>query len=202
MKRHVRGISLVEVLVVTAIVAVLSAIIWLFLGPRTKVSAMERAVGADLSQLVVATHLYMADHDGEYPNWPRDLAPRTPLKMRTFIGFENTDENSLKEGDIRRIGDEYYLAYHCFARRADAVRTPVHPWDENKWWLWSAPLEKIGPRRTMELFGNCFKPPVYMPQRSVLHYVAYLDGRVKWANRADNLWIEENTMCVTQGVGR
>lgn len=71
-----KGITLIEVVVVTAIVAVLAMVAWLVLGPSMRVRGLETRIRSDLKQIVSAINIYMADHDGQYP-LRRESLPKT-----------------------------------------------------------------------------------------------------------------------------
>ena len=81
-----RAFTLIEVLVVTAVIAILAALLLPVLS-RAKDSGRRAACTSNLHQLFIATSLYAADHEGVYPpdsathHWPHQL----------FSGYENLD---------------------------------------------------------------------------------------------------------------
>ena len=81
-----RAFTLIEVLVVIAVLAILAALLLPVLS-RAKDSGRRAACISNLHQLFIATSLYAADHEGIYPpdsathHWPHQL----------FSGYENLD---------------------------------------------------------------------------------------------------------------
>ena len=68
------GFSLVETLVVSCIVAILSAVIWMAAGPRLRAQAELRSAKSNLRQLAFAVNLYMSDNKDEPPISLRNVA--------------------------------------------------------------------------------------------------------------------------------
>lgn len=58
--RMTRGITLVEVLIVTAIVALVVGIVWLALGGRARLAAKQDVIKSDMRQVVVAGNRFTA----------------------------------------------------------------------------------------------------------------------------------------------
>lgn len=84
-----RGFSLMEMLVSTAIVAVLAAILFpVYTGVRN--TARRSQCSANLSQIAKAFQAYVADHHGAYPNtgdpflW---MGRRWRWPMKNYVGF-------------------------------------------------------------------------------------------------------------------
>jgi len=78
MHKSKRGITLVEVLVVTAIVASLAAVLWMVLAPAAKKRALQARVTSDLRQIADAINQYMGDDDDRYPLELWDLKTTDP----------------------------------------------------------------------------------------------------------------------------
>lgn len=66
-KSRIRGFSLVEVLIVMAIIMIVSAIVWLAVGGRSKLAAKQTIIKSDMHQVILAANLYRNDNDQELP---------------------------------------------------------------------------------------------------------------------------------------
>lgn len=61
------GISLVEIIVVMAILMLLSATIWLVVGPSMHKKSYERTCASNMKQIATAVKLYATDNDDQIP---------------------------------------------------------------------------------------------------------------------------------------
>lgn len=81
MKR--RGMSLVEVIMVAAIVMSLAAIAWLLIAPAAKRRGVQATLTSDLHQIAMSIRMYMADTDDAWPatlECVKAVYPSTPIK--------------------------------------------------------------------------------------------------------------------------
>ncbi len=66
-RKETKGITLIEVMIVAAIVVVLLGVLWLAVGPSVKRKALETRVFSDLRQIAAAYNIYVSENDGKYP---------------------------------------------------------------------------------------------------------------------------------------
>ena len=114
-----RGITLVEILVVTLIIAILSAILWMVLAPKAKESAFEVQIKNDLKQLVGGLHVYMADNDDKYAPMMTSLPDTLPKRMKATRAMR-------PDGTGRYLSElDYNYTYTTFARRVEKYFNPA-----------------------------------------------------------------------------
>lgn len=125
--RKSRAITLVEILIVTAIVAVLLAIL-VFLLP-SKEKGLEAHFRAELQQLNTALNMYMWDYDDRYPTRLRAVkahlpeAPTEPTRLKERLpgcGSGNLYYFYTRSIDILR-GEARYTAQYPFDIKVDPV---------------------------------------------------------------------------------
>ncbi|HWA84439.1 MAG TPA: type II secretion system protein [Fimbriimonadaceae bacterium] len=97
-----RGLTLVETIVVTGIIAFLVAVTWLLIAPALKAKGIETHIRADLRQFVAAITMYRSDNDDRLP--PR----KTVLISGTPMAYANWPEGSVYAGYASSSGDYYY----------------------------------------------------------------------------------------------
>ncbi|MGV3616945.1 MAG: type II secretion system protein [Fimbriimonas sp.] len=89
--RRPQGITLVETLIVVAILCALAGVAWMMLGPSARARAVESAIRNDLRQLSAATQIYVGDHDGELPlsiTSFKKVGLQAPLKPTVVTRFQ------------------------------------------------------------------------------------------------------------------
>jgi prepilin-type N-terminal cleavage/methylation domain-containing protein len=85
-----RAFTLIEVLIVIAIIVILVGILWAVLGPPSKRSVLETSVRAELRQFAGGLAMYMADYDDQYPPGLSELkchVPGVPLESSVVTRF-------------------------------------------------------------------------------------------------------------------
>ncbi len=180
-----RAITLVEILVVTAIVGTLLAILVFALRP-SKERGLEAHVRAELQQLCTAINLYMEDHDDGYPISLRAVkaqfpeAPIEPTRVKERLpgcGSGNLNYNYMRNIGFLR-GEARYPAKYPFDIKVDPIvsafffckRTGVM-----KEWF------------ALDGEGN----PVRQVGEEVLDLGVRLDGYVGWFDTNTALWSQE-----------
>ena len=77
-----RAFTLIEVLVVSAIIGILAATLTILIGPSMKRKGLETRIRSDLRQFSAAINIYMSDHDGGYPqDIDKDMSPRLNMRV-------------------------------------------------------------------------------------------------------------------------
>lgn len=178
MKR--RGITLVEVLVVIAIIGILAATLTVLLGPATRRKGLETRVRSDLRQLSSAINIYMGDHDGGYPqDIDKDFSPRLNMRVPE-LDTETPSPYGGWMGEAR-----YYYVYpwpvqcsekkYNYEIKFDPARHPILVAD----FL----IQDRGPKvvRRVRIAGIVSYRP--MPDHWALGVL--LDGSVKWHPHLD-----------------
>lgn len=101
-----RGVTLVELLAVVAIVGILSAVVWMAVAGRVKGAAKQTQIKSDMRQVVVAVNLYRADNDSGLPyDW----------KNFGYYGVNKAgwhDGSFFPKDAIYSKPPEYDLSYH------------------------------------------------------------------------------------------
>ena len=177
-----RGISLVEIIVVIAILMVLMGVLWLVVGPKAKERAIQTRITSDLRQIVVAINIYMADNEGRYPRGFSDLPSTTPQKY----------ENWPLHGYASRGTGHYFFTYSPRTRER-LGRYPFQvKFDPDK-----HPIVGAGFFQPREPFvEKCMKRMPGVEERTMIdcpfHWEmsGFLDGSVRWTKQRDE-WRRE-----------
>ena len=170
--------TLVETLVVIAIIALLSGTLWMVLAPRAHRAAQVADVRSRLRQCALAINFYMNDHDGEPPITLNHLVPG--LSIVDPIGGGNFDY-PLSTGTFER--SHIHILEYGFDPSRDAVVKcgTINDWHGET-------------QTTMTSDGNGHQWPYEVPilgLKDTMHVLgARLDGSVGWVNSIDS-W-EEN----------
>ncbi len=72
------GVTLIEVMIVSAIAIVLLGVLWLAVGPSVKRKALEAKVTSDLHQIALAYNMYVTEWDGKFPRGMHSLPKSLP----------------------------------------------------------------------------------------------------------------------------
>ncbi len=186
MKPRMKAFTLIEVLIVVAIITILVGIIWLAVGPPAKARALDTRISSDLHQLAIGVSLYREEHDGGLPISIDELPASLP---RGIGGFEN--EGPL--GPQFRGPRNYDLVYSRLdAYHADLLKC-VNRWDEDKHGMVEANFrQKIMPGkiRLPEWDPKTWKISHYRLYDDIHVLQGFLDGHVAWISR-EQLWIHE-----------
>ena len=168
------GITLVEILIATLIVAILSATLWMVLAPRTKESAFEVQIKNDLKQLVGGLHVYMADNDDTYAPMMTSLPDTLPKRMQTTRAMRPDAVGSYL------TSLEYLYTYTTYARRVEKYFNPKFRFDTAANAIFKAPFHlkpSSGPNYQMREAG------ILTPSTSKNHYDILgvrVDGSITW----------------------
>ncbi len=146
---HNRGFSLVELLVVIAVIAILAAIMFpVFL--HVKESARTRQCASNMNQLAKAIHAYMGDHDehglpAPPQNWKISwvLCPK-PLLGRYIPGNEAIVRNEILPYDMDKNASPNWI-WICPGDRNKGGSTVYSPY----WWFVGSSYMYPGPMAYM-----------------------------------------------------
>src|SRR5690348_13949507 len=94
--KEVRGFTLVEVLVVIAVVALLVTMLFPVFS-RARENARRSACASNLKQIGLGLQMYCQDHDGRYPS---------PASSATTYGWAQTIQPYLKNAQIFQCPSE------------------------------------------------------------------------------------------------
>jgi hypothetical protein len=182
MKR--KGITLVEVLVVTAIVVSLVAVGWMLLAQAAKRRALEVGVRNDLRQFVVALTMYKSDYDGVYPLGADALhrhVPNVPLEPTNIreplpgCGAGSVEYHFTRNISILTLEKKYHAEYPFDERVNPVVKTP-------------GICRKPGTTQEFVFYGAGHWQPRVREVKLVLG--AKIDGSVGWFDSLEQ-WEEE-----------
>ncbi len=134
-KSQTRGFTLVELLIVIAIIGVLASIIIASLNTSRK-KAYKVTTDQALKQMVTALQLYLNDTNGTYPP---DVSRNLPAEIKTYLGTNDGDEwpnapwpGSVYDWDNWNIGGENVVQISvrfCPAGGPlSACKFPAEPW--------------------------------------------------------------------------
>jgi type II secretory pathway pseudopilin PulG len=170
------GITLVEILIATLIVAILSATLWMVLAPRTKESAFEVQIKNDLKQLVSGLHVYMADNDDKYAPMMTSLPDTLPKRMKATRAMRpDATGRYLTELD-------YNYTYTTFARRVEKYFNPTNRFDPAKNAIFKAPFH---PRKKKGIHYQITSPGVFKAHQTnnAADFLGVrMDGSIAWFN--------------------
>lgn len=129
---HQRGFTLVELLVVCAIIGVLG--ILGLLGARAAlVASRQSACMENMRNIGAALHLYATDHDGKLPETTHstDLDGAWIYSLGAYLGdFDHTrvcPEDPQKDKRLKAKGTSYILNSYLFVPEIDPFGDPVGP---------------------------------------------------------------------------
>ncbi len=192
--RRIQGITLVEILVVIAIIAILSGIVLATL-PQVKAKGKETACRSNLRQTVLAINIYANDYDDQFPRslgrLPKDTPYRCPEHPQMYSYYGNFWVYDHKLRDIK-FADGFDPAIHAI------VKCTQHNDWKGKFDIEHSTL----PPENGEVIGKSFSYLVPkaedgqgMPKYRVLG--ALLDGSVKWVPDEDD-WV---TQALSPSIG-
>lgn len=179
-----RALTLVEILVVTAIVGTIAVILTLALRPA-KDRALEAHFRAELQQLSAAINIYMGDYDDRYPTTLRAVKahlPETPIKPTGLkerlpgCGSGNLNYNYTRNIGFLR-GEARYKAQYPFDIKVDPIIVA------------SFFCKKTGANKEFTTFDGDGNPVKVMGDVGVVLGVR-LDGHVGWFDEPA-MWMEE-----------
>jgi prepilin-type N-terminal cleavage/methylation domain-containing protein len=199
-----RGITLVEILMVIAIISVVSAILWALLAPSMRKSSHRAAVKVGLKQATAAFAIYRADHDDKFPidwkgmgfsrpNTRQDLVARGARKIIDApISFPGSwAELAPRVPDIRRFDRPCLLTYHFFGliQKWMSSYTPEYPFDEQKNSVFLAPFLVEGTGKEQPTWWlNEKKEEIMLVGYDVSNLAGYADGHVGWELTGTSRW--------------
>jgi|SRR5579871_1453816 len=195
-RRAVAAWTLMEILIVCAIIAILVAIAGAAVAPWFHRKGFENQVMNDLRQEMIAIAGYMADNDGGYPNYMSSLSANAPKQVqgwRDHLG----DPWYFKAGE----GDgAYFLAYNYPVRRSESDYPQIFKYDPNVDYLVKSPLIRQMPgRRKRMTYRRCnAKKGAEINDTAWIVLVGYEDGHVKWSDVNDPFY-ELNRACRGEG---
>jgi prepilin-type N-terminal cleavage/methylation domain-containing protein len=188
-KRQTTAFTLIEVMIVTAIILVLVAISWLVIAPSMKAKSLETRIRADLRQIGIAINTYMSDNNDMLPYSMRDLPPVVP---RGIGGREDHGPLAPHFSGPR----DYHLVYS--QRDAD---------DTDRWnchYKWDGTTNPVvcasfrqrvtGAQRSIANFDTTTWTEIgKLKREEVLVLSSFLDGHIAWCQDIEE-WRNELMM--------
>ena len=185
MQGKTRAWTLVEILVVIAIVCVVAAIAFVALRPSLTRKAHETRVRSDLAQLTLAIHQYRADNDEVYPPDLEALPGHPPL------GFTPWDMKAHLGEPIKSSDGRYLLVMNTYAQRMIAKQRLDYPWDANLYPILRAPYPSrdLG---TTEQFDHLNLDGKWelLTNKAIRVLGGFEDGHVSWVPWSDRFGSE------------
>ncbi|RYG39531.1 type II secretion system protein [bacterium] len=108
-----RGITLVEILFVVAIVGLLVGTLTLVFAPKMRTKAMEARITGDLRQIMAATLIYQQENEGELPPSIYHYPKGTPIVVE---GYPRVSEWSMG-AQVKKAN--YFVTYNGVERRRE-----------------------------------------------------------------------------------
>jgi len=181
--KAVAGVTLIETITITIIV-VLTAVIWLAVGPSVKRKGLEARVFSDLRQVAFGYNQYVADNDNKYPLSESSLpswVPRGPTGNSYFDGLAP-----------HYAGPKTYSLAHTQIDEDDADRMHcIERWTPENNAIAIAPfIERESPGKAEErIYGPNGTYRTVRITRALIPGVK-LDGSVKWGHFPE-FWLNE-----------
>jgi type II secretory pathway pseudopilin PulG len=187
-----RAITLVEILVVIAIILIVSAIAWMALGPAAKVKSMEARVTSDLKQISTAFNIYMGEYDDNPPLGFQSI-PHAPSKLAGWKTGKSI--NKANKPSAAQCTDDYTLTYNYPMMLIEQKHPVKYRFEADEYGIAFAPQIVWPDAETIELdqlMEDDDGSRVRMSyKQSVPKYLtAFLDGHVTWSIEP-NQWSNE-----------
>jgi len=188
--RRNRGLTLVEVLVVIAIIAILAAII-IPVAFKARGKARQTQCLSNLKQIGAALIMYADDHDGYYPRgqyWPWTSVHLWTDAIEPYL--KNTDVLRCPDQGSDRYGYGYNIAYWGAGDVKDGMHGVQDTYPVHESWV-AEPAETVWVVDFGKYWGCGLEFGTEEPARR--HHdgfdVLFVDGHVKWMKDIpDRLW--------------
>jgi hypothetical protein len=182
--KRTAGLTMPEILVVTAILIFLGTTLWFVLGPSVKAKRWEMRVKNDLRQILVATHQYTADNDGEYPINIWSFAPHVPKGIEEF-----PETSPLRAGTSGHA--KYFFVYGLAQRNRYECHPLAERFDESRHAIVKASFfGKIVGEYQRPFYSLPGHPPKYITSKDHKVLGIRLDGALGWHRDMDTWQME------------
>jgi prepilin-type N-terminal cleavage/methylation domain-containing protein len=184
-RRKQLGVTLIEVMIVTGIIAVLLILTTILVSPLLRRGVSESRVRADLHQIAFAIQTYIPDYDGVMPPNLKALGGNVPREYKPW------DSNRMQDGFEGRA--TYF--YNANAKAVRAASVPAYharvQFDPDKYSVVDAVFLRkqwdIPTRYWFRLDDGSYRT---RRGKSSIVLGAWLDGHVAWKSYLDD-WQQE-----------